>query len=75
MWLVTALLQNSFYLEQTIQKLEKVIRVNTVHVVDKNMVAVGNDVYSADHILIAVGGYPAWPSIPGQFLLVKFGWL
>jgi len=33
--------------------------------VDKNMVAVGNDVYSADHILIAVGGYPAWPSIPG----------
>ena len=40
--------------------------------VDKNMVAVGNDVYSADHILIAVGGYPAWPSIPGQFLLVRF---
>ena len=33
--------------------------------VDKNLVAVGNDVYSADHILIAVGGYPTWPSIPG----------
>merc|ERR1719510_2408458 len=33
--------------------------------VDKNKVAVGNDVYSADHILIAVGGFPAWPSIPG----------
>ena len=34
--------------------------------VDKNLVAVGNDIYSADHILIAVGGYPAWPSIPGK---------
>ena len=33
--------------------------------VDKDKVAVGQDVYSADHILIAVGGYPAWPSIPG----------
>ena len=32
---------------------------------DKDKVAVGQDVYSADHILIAVGGYPAWPSIPG----------
>jgi len=33
--------------------------------VDKDKIAVGQDVYSADHILIAVGGYPAWPSIPG----------
>ena len=32
---------------------------------DKDKIAVGQDVYSADHILIAVGGYPAWPSIPG----------
>ena len=33
--------------------------------VDKNKVSVGSEVYSADHILIAVGGYPTWPSIPG----------
>merc|ERR1719150_2900145 len=34
--------------------------------VDKNKIAVGDDVYSADHILIAVGGYPNWPEIPGS---------
>nr|ADV59548.1 glutathione reductase [Paracyclopina nana] len=33
--------------------------------VDKDKVVVGDDTYSADHILIAVGGYPTWPSIPG----------
>ena len=34
--------------------------------VDKNKIAVGDDVYTADHILIAVGGYPNWPEIPGS---------
>ena len=33
--------------------------------VDKNKISVGDDVYSADHILVAVGGYPTWPQIPG----------
>ena len=33
--------------------------------VDQNKIAVGNNIYSADHILIAVGGYPTWPNIPG----------
>ncbi len=31
----------------------------------KNSIAVGDKIYSADNILIAVGGYPTWPSIPG----------
>ena len=33
--------------------------------VDKNKISVGDEVYSADHILVAVGGYPTWPQIPG----------
>ena len=33
--------------------------------VGKNSIAVGDKIYSADNILIAVGGYPTWPSIPG----------
>ena len=28
-------------------------------------VSVGTSIYSADHVLIAVGGQPAWPNIPG----------
>lgn len=31
-------------------------------------IAVGSQVFSADHVLIAVGGYPSWPDIPGAEL-------
>ncbi len=31
----------------------------------ENKVSVGDEVYTADHILIAVGGHPTWPQIPG----------
>jgi glutathione reductase (NADPH) len=29
-------------------------------------VVVGTDIYSADHVLISVGGHPTWPTIPGS---------
>ena len=31
-------------------------------------VLVGEDVYTADNVLIAVGGHPNWPKIPGSEL-------
>ena len=31
-------------------------------------VAVGQSIYSADHVLIAVGGFPTWPNVPGAEL-------
>ncbi|KAF6040929.1 GSR [Bugula neritina] len=34
--------------------------------VDSKVVEVGGDRYTADHILIAVGGYPTVPNIPGS---------
>jgi glutathione reductase (NADPH) len=33
--------------------------------VDANRVAVGGDTYTADHILVATGGWPTLPEIPG----------
>ena len=41
--------------------------------VDKNKVAVGDEIYSADHILVAVGGYKhssLWDNAPNYFSLV-----
>jgi glutathione reductase (NADPH) len=29
-------------------------------------ISVGKNIYSADHVLIAVGGYPTWPKVPGS---------
>ena len=55
---------NGIYLNNLSKSKVELIRGEGTFV-DKNLVAVGNDVYSADHILIAVGGYPTWPSIPG----------
>ena len=55
---------NGIYLNNLSKSKVELIRGEGTFV-DKNLVAVGDDVYSADHILIAVGGYPTWPSIPG----------
>ena len=35
---------------------------------DGKRVQVGDDIYSAEHILIASGGHPSWPEIPGAAL-------
>ncbi len=32
---------------------------------DDRKVSVDGKVYSADHVLVAVGGYPTWPDVPG----------
>jgi glutathione reductase (NADPH) len=37
----------------------------TATFVQDGQVVVGDDTYTADKILIAVGGQPAWPNIPG----------
>ena len=58
---------NGIYLNNLSKSKVELIRGEGTFV-DKNLVAVGDDVYSADHILIAVGGYPTWPSIPGAEL-------
>lgn len=36
--------------------------------VDKNTLDVDGEIYTADHILIATGGAPVWPDIPGAEL-------
>jgi len=33
--------------------------------IDNNTVEAGGETYTADHILIATGGFPTWPDIPG----------
>lgn len=35
-------------------------------------VAVGDKVYTADHIVIAVGGKPNLPAVPGTISLLNF---
>merc|ERR1719210_214639 len=55
---------NDIYLNNLTKSQVQLIRGQGVFV-GKDKIAVGEEVYSADHILIAVGGYPAWPSIPG----------
>ena len=55
---------NDIYLNNLTKSQVQLIRGQGVFV-GKDKIAVGEEIYSADHILIAVGGYPAWPSIPG----------
>lgn len=60
------------YIDRVHQSYERVLSKNNVDViqgygrfVDKNTIEVNGEQYTADHILIAVGGKPSLPNIPG----------
>ena len=60
------------YIERIHQSYDKVLSNNNVTVIkgfgkfyDKNTIEVNGDLYTAKHILIAVGGTPSTPNIPG----------
>jgi glutathione reductase (NADPH) len=60
------------YIDRVHQSYERVLSKNNVDViqgygrfVDKNTIEVNGQQYTADHILIAVGGKPSLPNIPG----------
>lgn len=55
---------NDIYFNNLQKSKVELIR-GTAKFIAENKITVGSDVYSADHILVAVGGYPAWPNIPG----------
>ena len=42
----------------------------TARLTDAHTVAVGNNRYTAEHILVAVGGWPVVPDIPGKELAI-----
>ncbi len=42
----------------------------TARLTDAHTVAVGNNSYTAEHILVAVGGWPVVPDIPGKDLAI-----
>lgn len=63
------------YIERIHQSYDKVLSNNNVTVIrgfgtfyDKNTIEVNGDLYTAKHILIAVGGTPSTPNIPGAEL-------
>lgn len=60
------------YIGRIHQSYDRVLGNNKVHVikgfakfVDAKTVEVNGELYTADHILIAVGGRPSIPNIPG----------
>eukprot|EP01138_Halocafeteria_seosinensis_P007918 gb/GECG01008089.1/.p1 GENE.gb/GECG01008089.1/~~gb/GECG01008089.1/.p1 ORF type:complete len:416 (+),score=54.72 gb/GECG01008089.1/:1-1248(+) len=56
---------NKIY-ENGLDKLGITVVQGTASFVDKNTVEVDGQKYTAPHILIAVGGAPKWPDIPGN---------
>lgn len=61
---------NDIY-QQNLDKRNVTLFRGTAHFVDRNTVRIGNDDYHAQNIVIATGGYPIVPDIPGAELAIS----